>query len=90
MGVESCHAVCSPTCALAAPGPRVTIAMPGTLVHFAVGLGHVGGAALVPADDGFNVRGVQPVQHIQEALAGNHVGALHAVGHQRINNHVPG
>ncbi|BAS11221.1 hypothetical protein AHiyo4_46430 [Arthrobacter sp. Hiyo4] len=29
MGVESCHAVCSPTCALAAPGPRVTMAMPG-------------------------------------------------------------
>ena len=34
MGVESCHAVCRPTCALAAPGPRVTMATPGTWFIF--------------------------------------------------------
>ena len=30
IGVESCHEVCRPTWALAAPGPRVTMATPGT------------------------------------------------------------
>jgi hypothetical protein len=34
IGVESCQAVCSPTCALAAPGPRVTIATPGRWFNF--------------------------------------------------------
>ena len=29
IGVESCHAVCRPTWAFAAPGPRVTMATPG-------------------------------------------------------------
>ena len=72
------------------PGPAGHHGDARALVHFAVGLGHVGGAALVPADDGFNVGVVQPVQDVQEALAGNHVGAFHAVGHERINNHVPG
>ena len=61
-----------------------------TLVHFAVGLGHVGGAALVPANHGIDVGAVQPVQHVQEAFAGNHVGALDAVGHEGVDNHVPG
>ncbi|CFN66024.1 Uncharacterised protein [Bordetella pertussis] len=32
MGVESCLAMCTPASALEAPGPRVTIQMPGSPV----------------------------------------------------------
>ena len=42
------------------------------------------------SDDGFNVRCVQAIQDVQGALAGDHIGALHTMGHQRINNHLPG
>ena len=62
----------------------------GTLVHLAVSLGHVGGAALMSADHGIDVGAVQPVQHVQEAFAGNNVGAFDSVGHEGVNNHVPG
>ena len=62
----------------------------GTLVHLAVGLGHVGGAALVSADHSFDVRAVQPVEDVQEAFPGDNKGAFHPVRHERINNHVAG
>ncbi len=51
IGVESWKATWTPALALVAPGPRVTKAMPGPPGHLAVGVGHVGDAAFLPADD---------------------------------------
>ena len=48
--------------------------------HLAVGIGHVGDPALLPADDGVDVgRVVERVEHREEALAGNREDAVAAV-----------
>ena len=62
----------------------------GTLVHLAIGLGHVGGAALMPADHGLDAGAVQPVEDVQETFPRDNKGAFNPVRYERINNHVTG
>ena len=48
--------------------------------HLAVGVGHVGDPALLPADDGVDLgRVVERVEHREEALAGNGEDAVAAL-----------
>ncbi|MET3722003.1 hypothetical protein ABIB27_003879 [Arthrobacter sp. UYEF21] len=52
------------------------------LVRLSVGFCHVTGATLVTAGDGLDRRGVQPVQDIEIALSGYHMGAPDPVGEE--------
>ena len=57
---------------MVAPGPRVTKAMPGPPGHLAVGVGHIGDPAFLPAHDDVDVAGVvKRVEHGEEAFAGD-------------------
>ncbi len=56
------------------------------LVHFAVGLGHIGGTTLVATDDRLNRRVMKTVKDIQKTLARDNVRALYPMGYQRIDN----
>ena len=60
-----------PPAACVAPGPRVTMQMPGPAGELAVGVGHVRGADLVAAGDEADRRVVERVEHRQVALAGH-------------------
>ena len=62
-----------PIAAFDAPGPRVTKAMPGTAGQLAVGFGHVGDAAFLPADDEPQAVAdvVERVEHREVAFAGD-------------------
>ena len=62
-------AVCTPTAACVAPGPRVTRQMPGPPGELAVRLGRVRRALLVPARDQPDRGVVERVEHRQVALA---------------------
>jgi len=54
--------------------------------ELAVGVGHVGGGALVAGDDGADVRrGVQRVEHRQVALAGDAEDLVDAVAAQGLD-----
>ena len=59
---------------------------PGPPGHLAVGVGHVGDAAFLPADDGVDLRRVvQRVEHGEEAFAGDGEDAVAALGDQAID-----
>ena len=86
IGVESWKATWTPALALVAPGPRVTKAIPGPAGHLAVGVGHVGDAALLPADGQVDLgRVVQRVEHGEEAFAGNGENAVAALDFELVD-----
>src|SRR5437870_2906388 len=63
----------------------------GPPAELAVGVGHVRGAALVPADDEADTvaRVVQPVQHRQMALARDAEDVVHALDEQALHQDLP-
>ena len=80
IGVESWKATWTPALALVAPGPRVTKAIAGPAGHLAVGVGHVGDAAFLPADDEVDLgRVVERVEHGEEAFARDREDAVAAL-----------
>ena len=87
IGVESWKAVWTPTAAWQAPGPRVTMQMPGSAGQLAIGLGHVGGAGLVARVDQLEAVAhvEQRIQHFQIALARHAEGHVGAVDQQLID-----
>ncbi len=60
------------------------------LIHFTVSLGHVGGTALMTANDGFDGGVVKTIQNVKEALTRYYMGPPNAVGRESVNNDVPG
>ena len=85
--MESWNAVCTPTEACVAPGPRVTKQSARPVGELAVGLGHVGRARLVAADDELQLVAhvVEAVEHREEALARHREREVGAVDHELVD-----
>jgi hypothetical protein len=80
-GVESWKAVCSPTLAWVAPGPRVT----GLAGELAVGLRHVRRGRLVARRDQPDRGVAQGVEDRDVALSGDAEGGVDAVQHELVD-----
>ena len=78
-----------PPAACVAPGPRVTMQMPGRAGELAVGVRHVRGADLVAARDEPDRRVVERVEHGQVAFAGHAEGHVDAVHDELVDEDLP-
>ncbi len=85
-GTESCSAMWMPCAALVAPGPRVTMTMPGRPVSRAVASAIIAAPALLPADGDGDRRVVQRVEHREIALARHAEHVLHALRREAIDD----